>query len=164
MPASSPFTSVTQKKALHLLGEQLRNRRKALQVTAVTAAEAAGISRMTLYRVERGDPSVTFGAYFAVVSALGLEVKFFDPVTSGLRPSREKGKKKSLPTKIRVADYAQLKRLAWQIKKSARISQQEALDLYERNWKHVDLKSMEPHEREFLEDLMAALGRERLLV
>jgi transcriptional regulator with XRE-family HTH domain len=36
---------------------------KALKVSATTAAEAAGMSRMTLHRIERGEPSVTMGAY-----------------------------------------------------------------------------------------------------
>ena len=36
-------------------------------------AQRAGISRKTLYRVERGDPAVALGIYTRVLQALGLE-------------------------------------------------------------------------------------------
>lgn len=38
-----------------------------------TVAERAGITRKTLYRVERGDPAVALGIYARVLQALRLE-------------------------------------------------------------------------------------------
>lgn len=38
-----------------------------------TVAERAGITRKTLYRVERGDPAVALGVYARVLQALRLE-------------------------------------------------------------------------------------------
>lgn len=37
-----------------------------------TVCARAGISRPTLYKVEKGDPSVTFGHYVQVLRVLGL--------------------------------------------------------------------------------------------
>lgn len=147
-------------EAIKALGLQLRERRKALGISSVTMTEAAGLSRMTLHRVERGEAGVAMGAYMSVVAALGLKLELEE------RKKRKQTRAENfeLPQKIRIDDYKQLKRLAWQIKKNKTISAKQALDLYERNWRHVDKKAMEPEERRFLEALLAAFGRERLLV
>jgi transcriptional regulator with XRE-family HTH domain len=146
-------------KKLSFIGEQLRARRKRLKISTVVTAEAASISRMTLHRIERGDVSVAIGAYLSVISSLGFELVLSDP--------RQEQKKKShvkLPTKIRIADYPQLKRLAWQLKRSAELSPQEVLSIYERNWRHIDLRSLDSEEQELIEKLLVAFGKERLFV
>jgi transcriptional regulator with XRE-family HTH domain len=57
----------------------IRAHRKRLGVNGTTTAEAAGMSRVTLYRIERGEPSVTMGAYIGALDALGLELEVVDP-------------------------------------------------------------------------------------
>ena len=42
------------KELLGRLGQRIRTRRKLLKISAVAASEAAGISRMTLNRIESG--------------------------------------------------------------------------------------------------------------
>jgi len=42
----------------------------------VQVAERAWIDRKTLYRIEKGDPGVTLGAYFNVLRVLGLQDDF----------------------------------------------------------------------------------------
>lgn len=128
-------------------------------MNATETAESAAISRMTLYRIERGDPSVAMGAYLAVISTLGLELNVTDP-----KMQKTKGSRTKLPAQIKLAEYPQLKRLAWQVKESAEITPEESLDIYERNWRHVDVTSLIPEEQELLEALAIAFGRERLLV
>jgi transcriptional regulator with XRE-family HTH domain len=145
------------------LGQQLRDRRKSLDISAVTTAEAAGMSRITLHRIERGEASVAMGAYLSVVFALGLNLELVSPVGRQNR-KRSPSLLPKLPKKIRLADYKQLKRLAWQLKGTKEITLQEALDLYERNWRHVDTKAMDARERELLRMLLAASGKDRLLV
>jgi transcriptional regulator with XRE-family HTH domain len=61
------------------LGERIREHRKRLKVSAVATAEAAGMSRVTLHRIERGEASVTIGAYMNAVAALGLDLRVVDP-------------------------------------------------------------------------------------
>lgn len=118
------------------------------------------MSRVTLFRIEKGEPSVTIGAYLSAAAALGLRLVLQDPRRDKPRP-RPKPK---LPKTLRLTDYPQLMRLAWQLKGKQEISPEEAADVYERNWRHVELAAMDVRERELVDTLLAAFGRERLLV
>lgn len=55
------------------LGENLRLARLRRKLSATQVSERAGITRPTLRAIERGDPSVSFGAYASVLFCLGLE-------------------------------------------------------------------------------------------
>ena len=125
MPTTPLISSATQER-LALLGERLRAVRKRQRVSAVAAAEAAGISRVTLHRIERDEPTVAMGAWMAAASVLGLA---FD-----LPHANATDEPIALPTTIRLADYPQLKKLAWQLHGVDELSPREALALYERNW------------------------------
>jgi len=156
MPSPAPPRGPQLKKLLLQLGQRIRTRRKLLRISAVATAEAAGVSRMTLNRIESGSASVTMGAYLNVISVLGLELDLRDP--------RLKLKVFNVPEKIRLADYPQLKKLAWQLKDSTKVTAEEALDLYERNWRHVDPDKLSERERRLIEGLLEKLGRRGLLV
>jgi transcriptional regulator with XRE-family HTH domain len=161
MPALAPATGEIAAAKLLALGEQLRAQRKRLGVSAVTAAEAAGMSRVTLHRVERGEPSVTMGAYLNAAAALGLQLGLVDaPPRSSSRGRQEA----AVPTRIQLADHPQLARLAWQYQGASDVSAAEALNLYERNWRHIDQSALAPHERALIQSLVARLGGGRLLV
>jgi transcriptional regulator with XRE-family HTH domain len=149
-------------KLLRALGQQIRDHRKKLHISSVATAEAAGISRITLYRIEKGEASVTMGAYLGVIEALGLKFQIGD--LQSLKPTHKSSVPEGIPKKIQLSRYKQLKSLAWQLKGTKELSPKEALDLYERNWRHVDFKAMHPSEQKLLEALLAAFGRERLLV
>jgi len=74
MPAKAPDLTPGVSAWGGNIGAQIKLRRKALGVNATACAESAGISRVTLYRIESGVPSVTFGAYLAVLEVLDLEL------------------------------------------------------------------------------------------
>ena len=57
-------------KILSQMGEQIKLARLRRQLPADLVAERAGISRATLWSVEKGSPSVAMGAYAAVLHAL----------------------------------------------------------------------------------------------
>lgn len=156
MPARTPAIDEAAGRRLVALGEQLRARRKQLGIAAAAAAEAAGLSRVTLHRIERGEPGVTLGAWAGVAEALGLQFALVDPAAATPAPA--------LPARIRLADYPQLRKLAWQLHGVEEITPEQALSLYERNWRHVDAAALQPGERELVDTLAATLGKGRLLV
>lgn len=163
MPAAAPPIPQALAVQLAALGERLRLHRKQLGVSTVAAAEAAGMSRVTWHRIERGEPSVSMGAYLSAAAALGLEWELFDPLERQRAQARPETQK-PLPARIRLADYPQLRRLAWQMPATTELTPEAALDLYERNWRHVDRAAMTPQERELVEQLAETLGGGRLLV
>lgn len=64
---------LSSKKVLSVFGEQLKLARLRRNLRAEVVAERAGVSRSTLWQVEKGNPRVTLGAYFMILFALGLE-------------------------------------------------------------------------------------------
>ena len=56
---------------LEQMGEQIKLARLRRRLSAELVAERAGISRATLWNVEKGSPSVAVGIYAAVLHALG---------------------------------------------------------------------------------------------
>lgn len=157
MPATTPVPAVQVIEELQVLGRQIHARRKALRITATSTAEAAGMSRVTLHRIERGEPAVTMGAYLNVMAALGL---VFSLQTRDDERHDTQAAKDVIPVRIALKDYPQLKQLAWQVGTDA-LTPVEALDIYERNQRHLDMEAMPAHERELIERLRRALGKER---
>ena len=63
-------------KILGIMGENIKLARKRRKLTSIQVAERAGIDRGTLREIERGNPSVSMGAYFNVLRALNLQDDF----------------------------------------------------------------------------------------
>lgn len=156
MPATIPAIAPADQRRLALLGERIRAARKRQRVTAVAAAQAAGISRVTLHRIERGEPTVAVGAWVAVATALSLTLDVHDAKAAATTTK--------LPKKIRLCDFPQLNKLAWQLQGVEEITPQNALDLYERNWRHVDRAALSDDEAALIDALSREFGGGRLLV
>jgi hypothetical protein len=95
------------------------------------------------------------GAYLSALSALGLSLQVQEP---------EATYASALPAAVRLDDYPALKQLAWQLPGVTEISPAQALDLYERNWRHLDREGLAPQERRLIQALVDELGGGRLLV
>ena len=65
---------------------------------------------------------------------------------------------------IRIADYPQLKLIAWNRRADATLDEKEALALYERNWRHVEESALEAKERILIDRLVKTIGKGVLLV
>lgn len=159
MPAKAPLVGDILATRLQALGERIRAHRKRQKVSATVAAEAAGMSRVTWHRIERGEPSVTMGAYLSAIDAIGLQLELREPQAP---PSTAEVAR--LPGRVRLAEFPQLKGLAWQLHDVDELSPADALSLYERNWRHIDRASMVPAERALLQALVDRIGGGRLLV
>ena len=64
----SPMT----RDAVDVVGQLVASERRRQRRTAADLAERAGISRDTLYRVERGDPAVAIGTALELLVLLGV--------------------------------------------------------------------------------------------
>ena len=73
MPRRPPLSFPSESRLLTSLGERLRLARKRRKFSVLTVAARAGISRTTLYQVERGAAAVSLGTYLRVLAVLGLD-------------------------------------------------------------------------------------------
>jgi transcriptional regulator with XRE-family HTH domain len=63
-------------KVLNDLGENIKLARLRRKLSTEQVCERAGISRATLWQIEKGTPTVAMGAYFQVLFVMGLEKDF----------------------------------------------------------------------------------------
>lgn len=156
MPAKAPITPTAVTEQLVALGERIRARRKALKVSSTALAEAAGMSRVSVHRIERGEASVTMGAYLNVLAALDMTLTAQAP--EDMAAVRDEALAEVLPLRIRLAEYPQLKLLAWQVQGVDELLPREAYGIYRRNWRHVDTSALTPHETHLIEALRMVYG------
>ena len=87
MPSPAPLTPEQCTAQLQALGAQIRAQRKALRLSATVTAEAAGLSRVTLHRIEKGEPSVTMGAWCNAMAALGMGLQATPSAADAAKPA-----------------------------------------------------------------------------
>ena len=76
MPNNSSRTNYigpNLKRILEEMGNQIRLARLRRDLSVELIAKRAGISRATLWKIEKGDPSVAMGAYAKVLNAINME-------------------------------------------------------------------------------------------
>jgi hypothetical protein len=66
------------KRALRKLGHDIRDARRRRRIPVAILAQRSSISRMTLNKVEKGDPGVSLGSYATVLFALGMADRLAD--------------------------------------------------------------------------------------
>ena len=155
MPAKLPHTSSAVAERIQILGGTIRAQRKNLHISAQATADCAHISRVTLHRIEKGEPSVTMGAYFTVLDALGLQLQANSK--AGLSgESQESPTTSVIPSEIKLTEYPQLKQLAWHIHGLDALTPIEAFGIYDRNWRHLDATSLTPLEKSLIDALKRA--------
>lgn len=155
MPSSSPKTSEIAKGQLIKIGQLIREKRKALGISAIATSEASGISRVTLHRIEKGMASVTIGAYSNVLAALNLTFNLTE-INNNIDVSKSDNKSGWIPVKIKLDEYPQLKQLAWHIQGVDFLSPIEALGIYERNARFIEEEKLTDTEKDLMTSLQIA--------
>ena len=165
MPAR-PNLAEDQRQLLAQFGERLRLARLRRRLTAQQVADSAGITRVTLHRAEAGDAAVTMGTYIKVMAAMALDADVAllvrDDTAGHLVPDAQLPARRagtSFPRRIRLAKYPQLRSIARGLAEDAEVGPTEAFQLYERNWRHVEMAAMEPAEQALLAKLTATIGK-----
>ncbi len=115
------------------------------------------MSRVSVHRIEQGEPSVTMGAYLNVLAAIGLTLSASETAAAS-QPNTADDRAGWLPLRIRLARYPQLKQLAWQVQGTDELTPREALGIYQRNWRHLDETELSPQERELIDALRQVFG------
>lgn len=93
------------REAAQLLGLEVARARRKRHWTAAALSERAGISRMTLYKIESGDPTVGLGSAFEVATLVG--VPLFGVASEGLSSlvDRSADRLALLPARIREQEH-----------------------------------------------------------
>jgi transcriptional regulator with XRE-family HTH domain len=73
MPAGQPAISPSGSALLTEFGARLRAARLRRRLSSEQVAQRAGVSRMTLFRAEKGEAAVALGTYLRILEVLRLE-------------------------------------------------------------------------------------------
>lgn len=167
MPAKAPPLTDDLSLDLAQLGERLRCARLRRGLTASAVAETAGITRVTLARIEGGEGAMSVSNLLKVLNALGLrddvallaaDADLPDHQAHAPVPARR------VPAQIKLSRFPQLQRLAWSRDPETTLTPDQAFALYERNWRHVDVEHMHPRERALIDKLTQTVGHGVMLV
>ena len=88
--------------ALRKLGQDINAARRRRRITAQLMAQRAGLSRSTIGKIEKGDPTTSMGSYGAVLFVLGMEKRLSDLVDSIHDLVGRRLEDENLPQRVRI--------------------------------------------------------------
>jgi transcriptional regulator with XRE-family HTH domain len=148
-----------------VLGQKIRAQREVIGVRINSAARAAGISRMTLMRIEKGTNSVCINSYINLCKALGLDLEILQPLGLPIsKIDKDVVEFNIAEAHIRVSDYPQLTILSWQLNHDVLLTAREVIGIYERNKRFLRIHEIQEHERLLMQRLIDEYGMEPLLL
>ena len=89
-------------KALRKLGQDIKDSRRRRRIPMALMTERAGLSKATLGKIEKGDPSVSLGGYASVLFALGLTDRLADMADAVHDAVGRQLDEENLPKRIRL--------------------------------------------------------------
>lgn len=90
-------------RALRKLGHDIKDARRRRRIAMAIVAQRASVSKPTLIRVERGDPSVSIGSYATVLFVMGMVDRLADLADAKNDPVGMQLEQEKLPKRIRGA-------------------------------------------------------------
>lgn len=100
MKRKRSYSRVTH-QALSILGKLIRIGRTERGMTAQELADRAGISRTTLYNIEKGSSGPEIGTVFEVAAIVGVQLFQYDDRTLAMHNARLAEKLTLLPQSVR---------------------------------------------------------------
>ena len=101
--STRPALPLPVKRALLKLGHDLRDARRRRRIPSAVAAARASVSRMTLLKVEKGDPGVAMGTYATVLFVLGLAERLAEVADPAQDATGLQLEEEHLPQRIRTS-------------------------------------------------------------
>jgi transcriptional regulator with XRE-family HTH domain len=157
------------------LGARIAALRRIKRMRQQDVAAAAGLARATVREIERGSATAGIGSYLRVLEVLDalndvnrvahLAEDVADATTrpvTRVRPSRQatlvrRTHRNPGADLVHIDDYPQLAQLAWN--RAVRdIAGEDALALYEANWRFVEPDELTVHETALIERLKEKFG------
>jgi DNA-binding XRE family transcriptional regulator len=89
-------------KSLRKLGQDINYARRRRRITVALMGERAGLSRATIGKIERGDPTTSIGGYASVLFVLGMVGRISDLVDSSNDLVGRMLEDEKLPKRVRV--------------------------------------------------------------
>ena len=89
-------------KALRKMGQDISEARRRRRIATELMAKRAGISRGTLAKIEKGDPTTSMGNYAAVLFVLGMIGRISDLVDANHDLVGRQIDEENLPKRIRT--------------------------------------------------------------
>jgi len=99
----APVVPIPVARVLRKLGHDIRDARRRRRIPVAILAERASISRMTLSRIEKGDPRASLGAYATVLFALGMAERLADVADPRHDSVGRELEEEHLPERIRLS-------------------------------------------------------------
>jgi DNA-binding XRE family transcriptional regulator len=98
-PVNLPIPAII---ALKKVGSDINDARRRRRITIALMAERAGLSRATVGKIEKGDPSTSMGGYAAVLFVLGMVGRLSELVDAIYDLTGRQLEDEKLPQRIRL--------------------------------------------------------------
>jgi DNA-binding XRE family transcriptional regulator len=88
-------------RALHKVGKDISEARRRRRITVQLMAERANVSKATIGKIEKGDPTTSMGGYSAVLFVLGMTDRLGDLVDASHDLTGRQLEEERLPKRVR---------------------------------------------------------------
>ena len=98
-PVNLPIPAL---KVLRKLGQDINDARRRRRITLGLMAECTGLSKATISKVEKGDPTASMGAYAAVLFVLGFTDRINELADASHDLTGRQLEEEKLPQRVRL--------------------------------------------------------------
>ena len=98
-----PKLPIPVMRTLRKLGQDINDARRRRRVTIELMAQRANLSRSTISKIEKGDPTASMGAYAAVLFVLGVNDRLGDVIDGAHDFIGRRVEDEKLPKRVRIS-------------------------------------------------------------